>query len=127
VFDHVTIRVADLDATAPFSDPAPATLGIDRTAAADWLVEWGEFSASPANAGKPVTERLHTAFPAPASSFSRVAGEPSRHIHLTSRSSTTTEPMRDEPQIGGRAPRCGQTTRRAAKVRTTMLPTLERA
>lgn len=65
MFDHVTLRVADLDASARFYDTVLATLGVERTSTADWLVEWHEFSVSPANAEKPATERLHIGFRAP--------------------------------------------------------------
>ena len=41
------------------------TLGVASTSTADWLVEWGRFSISPANDGKPPTRGLHIAFTAP--------------------------------------------------------------
>jgi catechol 2,3-dioxygenase-like lactoylglutathione lyase family enzyme len=65
MFDHVTLRAADLEASAAFYEEVLRTLGIERTASLDWLVEWDLFSLSPASAGKPVTRRLHIAFPAP--------------------------------------------------------------
>jgi catechol 2,3-dioxygenase-like lactoylglutathione lyase family enzyme len=65
VFDHVTIRVADREASELFYATVLGTLGVDQTYNADWLVEWNDFSLSPAVEGKPVTRRLHIAFAAP--------------------------------------------------------------
>jgi catechol 2,3-dioxygenase-like lactoylglutathione lyase family enzyme len=64
MFDHVTIRVTDLQASATFYATVLRTLGIDQTFAEDWLVEWDDFSLSPAADDKPVTRRLHVAFAA---------------------------------------------------------------
>ena len=65
MWDHVTLRASDLDASARFYDTVLATLGVERTATADWLVEWDVFSLSPANEEKPATRRLHIGFTAP--------------------------------------------------------------
>jgi catechol 2,3-dioxygenase-like lactoylglutathione lyase family enzyme len=65
MWDHVTLRVADLRASARFYDLVLSTLGIERTNTEDWIVEWGEFSISPADADKPPTRGLHIGFAAP--------------------------------------------------------------
>ena len=65
MWDHVTLRASDLDASARFYDTVLATLGVERTATADWLLEWDVFSLSPANEEKPATRRLHIGFTAP--------------------------------------------------------------
>ena len=65
MWDHVTLRATDLDASATFYDTVLHTLGVARTHTADWLVEWDQFSASPANAEKPATRGLHIGFTAP--------------------------------------------------------------
>jgi catechol 2,3-dioxygenase-like lactoylglutathione lyase family enzyme len=65
VFDHVTIRVADREASELFYGTVLPSLGIAQTDSLDWLAEWDDFSLSPANDAKPVTRRLHIAFAAP--------------------------------------------------------------
>ena len=65
MWDHVTLRATDLDASATFYDTVLRTLGAERTHTADWLVEWDQFSLSPANAEKPATRGLHLGFTAP--------------------------------------------------------------
>jgi catechol 2,3-dioxygenase-like lactoylglutathione lyase family enzyme len=57
VFDRVTIRVADPEASERFYDTVLRTLGIDR--------ERSEFSVEPANVKHPVTRGLHIGFRAP--------------------------------------------------------------
>jgi catechol 2,3-dioxygenase-like lactoylglutathione lyase family enzyme len=57
VFDHVTIRVSDFDASRRFYDLA---LG-EPTNSGDFT-EWGDFGISAASAEKPVTRRLHVGF-----------------------------------------------------------------
>ena len=47
MFDHVTLRVGELDASARFYDTVLRTFGVARTHTADWLVEWDVFSLSP--------------------------------------------------------------------------------
>ena len=64
-FDHVTLRAADRDASARFYDLVLATLGIEKPFDEDWLVEWGDFSISPADGEHPVTRNLHIGFAAP--------------------------------------------------------------
>jgi catechol 2,3-dioxygenase-like lactoylglutathione lyase family enzyme len=64
MWDHVTLRATDLDASARFYDTVLRTLGVERTWTADWLVEWDAFSLSPANTEKPATRGLHIGFSA---------------------------------------------------------------
>ena len=47
MFDHVGIRVGDLDASARFYDTVLSTLGVESTHTAAGR-EWDEFSLSPA-------------------------------------------------------------------------------
>jgi catechol 2,3-dioxygenase-like lactoylglutathione lyase family enzyme len=65
MWDHVTLRATDLEASARFYDIVLRTLGADRVATEDWLVDYDQFSLSPANAEKPVTRGLHIGFTAP--------------------------------------------------------------
>ncbi len=65
MFDHVTIRVSDREASARFYDTVLSTLGVERTHGDEGLVEWDDFSLSPATDDKPVTRRLHVGFAAP--------------------------------------------------------------
>jgi catechol 2,3-dioxygenase-like lactoylglutathione lyase family enzyme len=64
LFDHVTIRVTDPEASARFYATVLGTLGVEQTHDEGWLVEWDDFSLSPAADDKPVTRRLHVAFAA---------------------------------------------------------------
>jgi catechol 2,3-dioxygenase-like lactoylglutathione lyase family enzyme len=65
VFDHVTIRVLDREASERFYETVLSTLGIEPTHTTEHFVEWDDFSLSRAREGKPVTRRLHIAFVAP--------------------------------------------------------------
>jgi catechol 2,3-dioxygenase-like lactoylglutathione lyase family enzyme len=65
VFDHVTIRVSDREASENFYDTVLAVLGVEKTDSLDWLAEWDDFSISPANEEKPTTRGLHIGFAAP--------------------------------------------------------------
>jgi catechol 2,3-dioxygenase-like lactoylglutathione lyase family enzyme len=65
VFDHVTIRVSDCDASERFYDTVLRTLGIERTGRDDHYPEWDDFSLGQANDEKPVTRGLHIGFVAP--------------------------------------------------------------
>jgi catechol 2,3-dioxygenase-like lactoylglutathione lyase family enzyme len=106
VFDHVTIRVADLSASKGFYDSAFATIDFAGTPfVGEELCEWEDFSIAPADASHPAAQRLHLGFRAPSrarvgialrkrepdrmqfrgehGSFSFVSGdEPTEHIHL---------------------------------------------
>jgi catechol 2,3-dioxygenase-like lactoylglutathione lyase family enzyme len=65
VFDHVTIRVADREASERFYDTVLRTLGIEKTHSDEQLVEWDDFSLAQASDARPVTRRLHIGFGAP--------------------------------------------------------------
>jgi catechol 2,3-dioxygenase-like lactoylglutathione lyase family enzyme len=65
VFDHVTIRVSDRDASERFYDTVLRTLGVERTHSGRGFTEWGDFSLTQADDEDPVTRRLHVGFVAP--------------------------------------------------------------
>jgi catechol 2,3-dioxygenase-like lactoylglutathione lyase family enzyme len=65
MFDHVTIRVADLAGTRRLLESALAPLGIQQSASTETFASWGDFSLAQANDERPVTRRLHVAFVAP--------------------------------------------------------------
>lgn len=65
MFDHVTIRVADYDASVRFYDVVLRTLGIAHTHAAAEFTEWNDFSLLAADPQHPPTSALHVAFVAP--------------------------------------------------------------
>ena len=65
MFDHVTIRASDREASERFYDIVLGTLAIERTNSGEDYTEWDDFSLAQANADKPVTRRLHIAFVAP--------------------------------------------------------------
>jgi catechol 2,3-dioxygenase-like lactoylglutathione lyase family enzyme len=62
VFDHVTIRVSDREASERFYDTVLGTIGIDETYSGDQFTEWGDFSLGQASAWNPVTRGLHVGF-----------------------------------------------------------------
>ena len=61
VFDHVTIRVSDVEASLRFYELAFARLGHDASHRGDGFYEWNDFSIWAAESGKPVTRGLHVA------------------------------------------------------------------
>jgi catechol 2,3-dioxygenase-like lactoylglutathione lyase family enzyme len=65
VFDHVTIRVADRDASERFYDTVLTPLGIDRTYRTGAFSEWQDFQLTGADDANPPTRRLHVGFTAP--------------------------------------------------------------
>jgi catechol 2,3-dioxygenase-like lactoylglutathione lyase family enzyme len=65
MFDHVTIRVSDLDASQRFYATVFAPLAIEPTYAGAELVEWDDFSIAPAGDEHPPTRGLHVGFVAP--------------------------------------------------------------
>ena len=65
MFDHVTIRVSDREASESFYDTVLATLGVEKTATTGEFAEWSDFSLAAASAERPVTRRLHLGFSAP--------------------------------------------------------------
>jgi catechol 2,3-dioxygenase-like lactoylglutathione lyase family enzyme len=62
MFDHVTIRVRDRDASERFYDTVLATLGVDRTYRTRWFSEWNQCSLAAAEDEHPATRRLHIAW-----------------------------------------------------------------
>jgi catechol 2,3-dioxygenase-like lactoylglutathione lyase family enzyme len=65
MFDHVTIRVADREASERFYDTVLTPIGIEATYRTGAFAEWDDFSLTHADAGNPQTQRLHLAFVAP--------------------------------------------------------------
>jgi catechol 2,3-dioxygenase-like lactoylglutathione lyase family enzyme len=65
VFDHVTIRAGDREASESFYDTVLRTLRIEKTYSGGELAEWDDFSLSPATNLKPPTRGLHVGFVAP--------------------------------------------------------------
>jgi catechol 2,3-dioxygenase-like lactoylglutathione lyase family enzyme len=65
VFDHVTIRVADREASERFYATVLGAVGIGQTHSGGTLAEWDDFSLAAADADHPVTRRLHVGFAAP--------------------------------------------------------------
>jgi catechol 2,3-dioxygenase-like lactoylglutathione lyase family enzyme len=65
VFDHVTIRVSDREASERFYETVLRTLGIEKTHSGRDFTEWDDFSLTQADDEDPVTRRLHVAFVAP--------------------------------------------------------------
>jgi catechol 2,3-dioxygenase-like lactoylglutathione lyase family enzyme len=65
MFDHVTIRVSDRDASERFYDTVLAELATDRTYRTGTFTEWNDFSLTGADAANPLTRGLHVGFVAP--------------------------------------------------------------
>jgi catechol 2,3-dioxygenase-like lactoylglutathione lyase family enzyme len=65
LFDHVTIRASDREASERFYETVLSPIGIDQTYSDEQGAEWDDFSLSAASEEKPVTRRLHIAFTAP--------------------------------------------------------------
>jgi catechol 2,3-dioxygenase-like lactoylglutathione lyase family enzyme len=65
VFDHVTIRVSDREASERFYATVLRAIGPKQTWSDEHHAEWNDFSLAPAADDKPVTRRLHVAFAAP--------------------------------------------------------------
>ena len=62
MFDHVTIRVSDLDASNQFYETALGQLGFGEPTTDGHFYEWNDFSISLASGDRPVTRNLHAAF-----------------------------------------------------------------
>ena len=62
MFDHVTIRVADREASERFYLTVLASLGIDQTYSGEHFAEWHDFSLASAAERSPVTTGLHVGF-----------------------------------------------------------------
>ncbi len=65
MFDHVTIRVSDREASERFYQTVLRTLGAGQTHSGDDFAEWDDFSIAAASADSPVTRRLHIGFVVP--------------------------------------------------------------
>ena len=65
MFDHVTIRVSDREASERFYATVLSVLGIETTSNGDLGPEWDDFSLTAADAENTVTRRLHIGFAAP--------------------------------------------------------------
>jgi catechol 2,3-dioxygenase-like lactoylglutathione lyase family enzyme len=65
MFDHVTIRASDRDASERFYTVLLRTLGVAPTESDEHYAQWHDFSLAVATAEKPVTRGLHIAFVAP--------------------------------------------------------------
>jgi catechol 2,3-dioxygenase-like lactoylglutathione lyase family enzyme len=65
MFDHVTIRGTDRNASERFYDTVLTPLGIDRTYRTRSFSEWRDFSLTAADDAERPTRRLHVAFVAP--------------------------------------------------------------
>jgi catechol 2,3-dioxygenase-like lactoylglutathione lyase family enzyme len=65
VFDHVTIRVSDRDASERFYALVLGTLSSEEPYTDEQLAEWDDFSLAAASAETPSTRRLHIGFAAP--------------------------------------------------------------
>ena len=65
MFDHVTIRVSDREASERFYDTVLGTLGAERTYTGEHFAEWGDFSVSGASGANPASRGLHVGFAAP--------------------------------------------------------------
>ena len=64
MFDHLTIRVADRDASTRFYDTVLGTLGLDAKPAGEHYVRWGDFLIARADDAHPVTRGVHIGFSA---------------------------------------------------------------
>jgi catechol 2,3-dioxygenase-like lactoylglutathione lyase family enzyme len=65
VFDHVTIRVTDREASEALYTAVLTPLGVDLTYSTSTFSEWREFSLTRFDAGHPVTRNVHIGFVAP--------------------------------------------------------------
>ena len=65
MFDHVTIRVSDRDASRRFYETVLTPLGHAITNSGGQFDEWNDFGVAQAREDRPVTLRLHVAFVAP--------------------------------------------------------------
>jgi catechol 2,3-dioxygenase-like lactoylglutathione lyase family enzyme len=61
VFDHVTLRVSDIEASRRFYELALGQLGYGEPFRGDHFFEWEDLSISSAREHRPVTRNLHLA------------------------------------------------------------------
>jgi catechol 2,3-dioxygenase-like lactoylglutathione lyase family enzyme len=122
VFDHVTIRVEDCEASERFYDTVLRTLGVEKTHSDEQFAEWDDFSLAQASDTRPVTRRLHIGFGAPlradVDEFGRTGTEPAtatparpagargtpRATTAASCSTPTGTPSRSSTTTAGEAP-----------------------
>jgi catechol 2,3-dioxygenase-like lactoylglutathione lyase family enzyme len=64
VFDHVTLRVSDLQASGRFYETALAPLGVGKPSVGGQFDEWGDLSISAAGDDRKLTRRAHVALAA---------------------------------------------------------------
>ena len=62
MFDHVTIRVSDREASERFYEIVLATIALARTDSGGSIAEWGDFRLATPEAGNSVTRGLHIGF-----------------------------------------------------------------
>jgi len=65
MFDHVTLRVADLAITGAASAAVLAELEIEQSTSTPNLSAWGNFALTEADEDHPIARRVHVAFIAP--------------------------------------------------------------
>ena len=65
MFDHVTIRASDREASERFYGTVLRTLGIEQKHADEHYPQWYDFSLAQADEAEPVTRRLHVGFVSP--------------------------------------------------------------
>ncbi|MGB2874332.1 MAG: VOC family protein [Gaiellaceae bacterium] len=65
MFDHVTIRASDVEASRRFYETALAPLGVGEPYLGGHFFEWGDLSISAARDDRPLTRRVHVALAAP--------------------------------------------------------------
>jgi catechol 2,3-dioxygenase-like lactoylglutathione lyase family enzyme len=65
MFDHVTIRASDREASERFYRTLLRTLGIEQRHTDEHYAQWYDFSLAQADEAKPVTRRLHVGFVSP--------------------------------------------------------------
>ncbi|HEX8854591.1 MAG TPA: VOC family protein [Thermoleophilaceae bacterium] len=65
MFDHVTIRAADREASERLYATVLAALGIEQSGSIEMLAEWDDFSLAQASGERPITRGLHIGFTAP--------------------------------------------------------------
>jgi len=65
MFDHVTIRVSDFDASERFYATVLGALGVEPSSQAGTLGHWQDFFVSATDLDHPTTRRLHVGFVAP--------------------------------------------------------------
>ena len=65
VFDHVTMRVSDREASEAFYETVLRVIGVEQTHSGKHYAEWDDFSLARASHEQPATRRLHIGFVAP--------------------------------------------------------------